>query len=188
MNFGFDLDRVFVDYPPLVPPNLINWLYRDHATKKEELRYRYPKNNFEKSFRLLTHHHFFRPQIVESVNFLKKFHADHPSDKFFLITGRYSFLEKQTHQILDRYGLKKYFHEIHINLADEQPHLFKEKVVKKFKIDTMVDDNLDLLTHLKKTSPKIQCFWYNPENLSLNTGSIISLRNLSDLETFLPKK
>lgn len=182
MNFGFDLDRVFVDYPPLVPPNLINWLYRDHV--KKELHYRYPTNDLEKSFRKLTHHHLFRPKIEDSVNFLKKFHTNHPKDKFFLITGRYSFLEKQTHQILDRYGLKKYFHEIHINLGDEQPHVFKEKVVKKFKIDTMVDDNLDLLLHLKKSSPKIMCFWYNPENISYNTGSIISIKNLADIESF----
>lgn len=184
MNFGFDLDRVLIDYPPLVPPNIINWLYRDHKAKKE-LRYRYPKNNLEKSFRLLTHHHFFRPQITKSVEFLKEFHKNHPKDKFFLITGRYAFLEKQTHRILDRYKLKKYFHEIHINLADEQPHLFKEKVIKKFKIDTMVDDNLDLLLHLKKSLPRLICFWYNPENISLDTKRVISICDLSEMNNFL---
>ncbi len=179
MNFGFDLDRVFINYPPFVPPSLINWLYRD-LTKKE-LHYRYPKNPLEKAFRQLTHHHFFRPKINENIEFLKSFRASHPHDKFFLITGRYSFLEKYTYKILERYELAKYFHEIHINLSDEQPHLFKEKVVKKFHIDSMVDDNLDLLLHLKKSSPKLLCFWYNPENLSVQHDGVIPIKSLNEM-------
>lgn len=183
MNFGFDLDRVLVDYPPLVPPNLINWLYRDH--KKDGLHYRYPKNKLEISFRLLTHHHFFRPQMAKSIEFLISFHKNHPKDKFFLITGRYAFLEKQTHRILERYDLKKYFHEVHINLSDEEPHIFKEKVIKKYKIDTMVDDNLDLLFHLKKSCPKLSCFWFNPEKIPSKYTGIISISNLSEMGKIL---
>lgn len=185
MNFGFDLDRVLVDYPPLVPPKLINWLYRDHI--KKELHYRYPANEMEKTFRKLTHHHFFRPKIEENIAFLREFHKRHPHDKFFLITGRYAFLEKQTHKILNRYGLKKYFHEIHINLLDEQPHLFKEKVVKKFKIDTMVDDNLDLLIHLKRSNPRLLCFWFNPEKITAQADEIVSITTLPEIENFLPQ-
>lgn len=183
MNFGFDLDRVFVDYPPLIPPTIIDWFY--HGQTQNNLAYRYPKHDWEKSLRKLTHNHFFRPLIEKNFNFLKYFYESHPKDKFFLITGRYCFLEKHTHKILKKYHLDKFFHKIHINIEDDAPHVFKENIIKKYNIDTMVDDNLELLIYLKTNIPKLKCFWYGHQNNTLDTKGVIPITSLAEIKKYL---
>jgi hypothetical protein len=41
-------------------------------------------------------------------------------------------------------------------LANDPPHLFKEKVLRQIKADIFVDDNLPTITYLKKKMPESQ--------------------------------
>ncbi|MEN9407220.1 MAG: hypothetical protein RLZZ455_436, partial [Candidatus Parcubacteria bacterium] len=60
MNIGFDLDKVLVNYPPLIPDGLIDRLYKKKI--KGELVYRFPSKP-EQRIRKISHLSFLRPKI-----------------------------------------------------------------------------------------------------------------------------
>ena len=67
MKIGFDLDKIFVDYPPLIPDALIDRLYKRKT--KNELIYRIPSRP-EQLLRQLSHYHGFRAPITDNITFL----------------------------------------------------------------------------------------------------------------------
>ncbi len=159
MKIGFDLDKVFVNTPLFVPDKLINKLYkkRDNGT----LLYRIPGYP-EQLLRKVSHLPIFRPQIKNNIEFLKNISKE--NNKFYLISSRYKFLEKETNQIIKKYGLDKIFNSLHFNYNNEQPHLFKNNVLKKLNLDLYVDDDLSLLKYVAKYNPKTKFFWLNHKN------------------------
>lgn len=185
MNIGFDFDRVLVNYPPFVPAWLIDWLYRRHDRKT--LTYRIPRSKFEQLIRRVSHFHLFRPKIASNVDFVCHFPQNPHHHNLFLISSRYKFLENITYKLLQRYGLKNAFCSINLNTRNEQPHLFKEKAIKRLKINLYIDDDLDLLKHLKKTCPKTKFLWYNPARKMINVPpGIIPVTEVAAIARFLP--
>lgn len=198
MIVAFDLDKIFVDYPPLVPANLINWLYRhswkDIFSSQESVRellqngysgdasYHVPQNSLEIFFRKLTHILPIRPRIRANIEYVKGISAKH---QLYLITGRYGFLEKITHKLLDSYQLTPLFSHIYINSSNLQPHLFKEEILKKSKANLYIDDDLRLLKHLKNTCPGVKLFWYSLNEENEPPGDITMIRSLKQLDPYL---
>lgn len=194
MIIGFDFDKVFIDYPPLVPYSFIDLLYkgksyfRKNISKDPTMHYRYP-GDIEQKIRILSHYSFFRPPINENIKALKKI-SDEGKSKTYLVSSRFSFLRKRTDQILLKYNLSKYFDGIYFNYKNRQPHIFKETTIKKLKIDTYIDDDLQLSLYLSKKIPELTIYWVRdkrrkPEVLPKN---VISISNLSELKKHLLKK
>lgn len=183
MKIGFDLDRVFINYPPLIPAKLIDWLYRDYT--KENLSYRIPTSKLEQGIRKLTHFPFLRPPIPQNVNFLNHFPNNPHTHTLYLISSRYQFLEKLTYQILKKYHLGQSFKSIFLNTKNEQPHIFKERTVKQLQLDLYIDDDLELLKHLYKHCPKTKLFWYNPYGRRRLHNGIVQVKYLSEIENYL---
>lgn len=75
----------------------------------------------------------------------------------YIITGRYSFLEKSFYRWLKRHKLDNLFAGYYLNKADEQPHLFKEKIIKKLNLDMFVEDNWDIVQYLKSKIKNQTC-------------------------------
>src|SRR3989344_1891847 len=123
MNIGFDLDKIFIDYPPFIPDSLIDSLYR--KTSSSTLSYRIPSLP-EQIIRKVSHHSIFRPPIKNNISFMRGIFAK-KKNKYFLISSRFGFLKRETYIILKKYQLDKLFHGIHFNFNNEQPHLFKNK-------------------------------------------------------------
>lgn len=182
MNIAFDLDRIFINYPPLVPPPVIDWFYKNH---RGGLSYNIPRSYPSKFLRRLTHVSVLRPQIRNNIAFLRYFAQQSPSHTLLLISSRYQFLEKLTRKLLDKNGMSNLFSNIYLNTKDEQPHLFKEKIIKSRSIDLFIDDDLLLLKYLQKTCPKTKLIWYNPGNSHTETGGIIVISDLSKIEKYL---
>lgn len=178
---GFDLDRIFINYPPFVPAKLIDWFYKDHTQK--ELSYSIPRSTFSKSARRLTHFSPLRPLIKQNIDFIKAFNS--PSHQLYLISSRYKFLEKVTHKLLKTSGLDKVFNSIYLNTQDEQPHLFKENIIKQNKIELYIDDDLALLQRLHKECPNTTLLWYNPFNKNRYHNGIFMITDLSEIKQFL---
>ena len=151
IKIGLDLDGVIVDKPPLISKNLLEWLVRSHQNK--DLAYRFPESKIEQWLRVFTHQPLFRPAIKKNLEFVKKLAAD-KKYKLYLISGRYSFLENRTAQWLKHHQLEGLFEKVLINLKNEQPHLFKEKMIKKMKIDIFIDDDEPLVNYLSSHFPK----------------------------------
>jgi hypothetical protein len=177
MNIGFDLDKIFINYPPFLPSVLFDKFYkkRDNGV----LLYRIPTYP-EQLFRKFLHLPIMRPPIKENLAVLKS--ISKKSNKLFLISSRYKFLEPETTRLVKRYHLDKIFTELYFNFENKQPHLFKNDVLKKLKLDMYIDDDLSLLKHVAKDNPKTKFFWLTPftkdERLPKNIFPITQLSEI----------
>ena len=156
MNIGFDLDKVFIDYPPFVSPAFIDKLYK----KKDNgvLIYRIPKYP-EQLLRNVSHIPILRPAIKDNLEFLRS--ISKKDNKLYLISSRFKFLEKRTEKLIKRYQLDKIFDEMFFNFENIQPHIFKNQVIKKLDLDIYVDDDLSLIKHVALENGHTNFFWLN---------------------------
>ncbi len=154
MKIGFDLDRVFINTPPFVPGKIITKLYK----KKDNgvLLYRIPSHS-EQLFRKATHHPLLRPPIEENLTVLRS--IANKNNKLYLISSRYKFLEDITGKLVKRHGLDDIFEKLYFNYDNKQPHIFKNDILKKLKLDMYIDDDLSLLQFVAKENPKTKFYW-----------------------------
>lgn len=54
------------------------------------------------------------------------------------------------------------FRTITMNEHDEQPHVYKARIIQEKKFDYFIEDNLDIVRHVTKTVPTTEVLWiYN---------------------------
>jgi hypothetical protein len=177
MNIGFDLDKVFIEYPFFVPDFIINKAYKKMVGNS--FVYRVPSKP-EQFLRLLLHYPLFRQPISKNIEFVKNISKKN-GHNYFLITGRFSFLKNRTNQIIKKYELDKVFKKIFINFRNEQPHIYKSNLMKQLKIDKYVDDDFFLLKYAAKQNPKTKFFWLNKKiSKSLETN-LFAIKNISEM-------
>ncbi len=194
MIVGFDFDKVFIDYPPLVPYTLVDILYKGRSFflknlgKNHIMHYRFP-GSIEQKIRIVSHHSFLRPPISDNINVLKEI-SSNSKNKTYLVSSRFGFLKGRTDAILKKYKLKNYFNGVYFNYNNEQPHIFKEKTIKKLKIDTYIDDDLHVALYLSKKIPKLTIYWINDGSIKTESlpKNVISIKNLSQLDKKILKK
>ena len=177
MNIGFDFDKIFINYPPFIPGNLIDRLYKKRSNGV--LLYRFP-NYPEVIIRKATHYPLFRPPITENIDFLKQL-VKNKEHKYYLISSRFGFLKNETNYLIKKYGFDKMFHQLYFNFDNKQPHLFKDGVIKKIKIHRYIDDDLPLLNFLANSSPGTLFFWLNrkkKEKLDKNLRAIVHISEM----------
>lgn len=159
MNIGFDLDKVFIDYPPLFPSKVIDRLYKkkDNGT----LIYRIPSRP-EQLFRKATHFPLLRPPIKTNLEFLRSIPKD--KNKLYLISSRYKFLEGITNKLIQKYNLDRTFDGLYFNYENKQPHLFKNEVIKGLNLDLYIDDDISLINYVAKHNKNTRFLWLNYRN------------------------
>ena len=191
MVIGFDFDKVFIDYPPLVPYSFVDFLYKGssvfkkNSEKSSNLHYRFP-GTIEQKLRISTHFPLFRRPIKRNISALKAISSPHTT-KTYLVSSRFGFLRKRTEVLLDKYKLRKYFDGIYFNYKNQQPHVFKEQTIRSLKIDTYVDDDLDLALYLSKKIPDITIYWIKNSNQNKFDlpPNIIPISDLHDFKKFI---
>ena len=181
---AIDLDGIFVGKPPIISADLVNYLYR--KTKEEKLVYKLPNSRFQKTIRQLSHSKHLRPVIENNVEWLKQ---KLKSEKFqiVILSGRYSFLEEITKKLLNRNSLPIDKDFLKVNLNDQQPHLFKEQMIRKMKVKYMIDDDIYMLEYLALKIPETVFIWYagSPyfrNHKFSNTGKLLNLVKINKLE------
>jgi len=147
IRVAFDLDGVIIGKPPLIPGKVLEWFVREQNSKNP--RFRYPKFFGERWLRWFSHYHSFRPPIKENFELVKRLSKD-KSYELFVISGRYRFLKKRTEKWFKVHKIDGIFKEVHLNLKNEQPHVFKEKVLKKLKPDIFFEDDELIVNYLNK--------------------------------------
>lgn len=157
MKIGFDLDKVLIDYPPLIPPQLIDRLYKEKDNGV--LLYRIP-GAIEQKLRLITHYPLFRKPIQKNLSFVRNL-AQEKKYEIFLVSSRFGFLEKITKQLMKKHRFSDIFTHTFFNFGNIQPHIFKNTVIKKEQIERFIDDDISLLKYLAKENPKTLFFWLN---------------------------
>lgn len=179
MNLGFDLDKIFIDFPPFVPSKIIDWFYKEKIN--HELKYRIP-SRLEQIIRVFSHHPLFRPPITSNIEYIRSL-ALANDNKYFLISSRFSFLEKRTSELIKRYRLNKLFNGMYFNYSNNQPHEFKSEIIKKLNLDKYVDDDLQLLEYLIDKNPKTKFFWLNKKLNKKLSGNLFAITHLSKMFT-----
>lgn len=156
MKIGFDFDKVFIDYPPLLPAIWFDKFYKQKD--KDVLLYRIPSYP-EQVLRKVLHLPFLRPPITENLAFLKTISGKNHT--LYLISSRFKFLEPETKRLVKKYQLATVFDKLYFNFENKQPHLFKNEIIKKLQLDLYVDDDLSLIRYVAKHNPKTTFFWLN---------------------------
>lgn len=157
LRIGFDLDGVLLYNPARIIRPFIS-LAKKILFKKKELRFYYPKSKLEKIIWAIFHKSsiFIAPGLED----IKKL-AKTGQLELYIITARYSFLKKDFEKWLKKINADKSFKGYFYNKQDEQPHLFKEKMIKKLNLDVFVEDNWDIVQHLSEKL-KSRIYWiYN---------------------------
>jgi len=152
IRLGFDLDGIIVDKPPLVPKKMIERLFKG---SKESLSYRFPKSKLEQFIRKLSHFYLFRPAIRRNIVLIRNL-KQLKNYQVFLISSRYSFLAKETKLWLKKRRIANIFKEIYLNTENEAPHLFKEKMINKLRINYFFEDDHDIVNYLRKKLQKTE--------------------------------
>lgn len=178
MKIGFDLDKIFINTPPLIPNTIINKLYkqRDNGI----LLYRIPSRP-EQIFRKATHIPLLRQPIKDNLSFLKTL-AKENKYQLYLISSRFKFLKPETANLVKKYELDKIFDKLYFNYENKQPHEFKNEILKKLNLDIFVDDDLSLVRYIAKDNPKTKFFWFDehrkPGKLDNNITAIAKLGDI----------
>ena len=157
LRVGFDLDGVLLYNPARIARPVIVFL-KKLFIPKEQNKFHLPKNKLQKLLWFILHKSSFT--ISAGYNDLKQL-VNEGRIETFIVSGRYDSLKTDFNAWLNKLEAKKYFKSCHYNRVDEQPNLFKEKIIKKLNLDIFIEDNWDIVRHLsKKTDAKI--FWiYN---------------------------
>ncbi len=160
LRVGFDLDGVILYNPTRIVRPLVVFVKRIFFRNRIRTFY-VPHKPFEKLLWRLLHKSsiFIQPGFDELKRLVKE-----KKIKAYLITARYSFLNEDLQKWLKKMQAEKYFEKCFYNDHDEQPPLFKEKVIKKLDLDYFIEDNWDIVNFLKSKSekPKTKILWvYN---------------------------
>ncbi len=152
LRVGFDLDGVIFYNPARIIRPIIASIKRlfFHKTR---LKFYYPQSPLEKSLWHLFHKSsiFIAPGLDDVKKLVKN-----KKIKAYIITARYSFMGKELLHWFAKHELDRIFSELYYNKHDEQPHLFKERLIKKLNLDYYVEDNYDIVKHLHtKKSTKV---------------------------------
>ena len=168
LRVGFDMDGVLLYNPARIIRPLISFIKRIFLHKKK-LRFYYPKTRSEKVFWRLFHKSsiYNAPGLHEITKLVEtgKIEA-------YLITARYNFLGSTVEEWVEKNKLKKTFKGVFYNSKNEQPHEFKESMIKKLNLDMYVEDNFDIVNYLSKTT----------------SAEIIWIYNIFDRKIIFPKK
>lgn len=156
-----DLDGVIIDKPLLVPKRLIELLFRGRSNK---IHYRYPNSVIEQLIRKVSHFYLFRPPIAKNIEMIKKM-AKLENTTMVVVSSRYSFLEKETYTWLKKRKLEKVFSKIYLNLQNQQPHLYKETLLKKIKADYFLEDDQLIIDYLNSKKLTAKIIKVNYENI-----------------------
>jgi hypothetical protein len=175
MKIGFDLDKIFINTPPLVPNVVINKFYkkRDNGI----LLYNIPSRP-EQLLRKAVHIPLFRQPMKNNLAFLKQLSKEN-KHQLYLISSRFNFLQPETGRLVKKYELDKIFDKLYFNYDNKQPHKFKNEILQKLNLDIFVDDDLSLVRHVAKDNPQTKFFWLDQHTKEKELGK--NIKAIADL-------
>ena len=157
LRIGFDLDGVVLYNPARIVRRPIT-MFKHFFIPKQEKRFYVPQSKIERAFWHVLHWSSFMVS--------PGFHIIHSLTRKgliepYIITARYGFLRKDFEYWAKKLNFQVHFKGHFMNDKNEQPHEFKERMIKKLNLDMFVEDNLNIVDHLNKTTD-IEVLWiYN---------------------------
>lgn len=175
LRVGFDLDGVLLYNPARIVRPLIALLKQKKiCIDREELEFYVPQARWEEIMWELFHlSSLFLAPGYKRIAELKAKNIIEP----YLITARFAHLSKDFERWKRRMRADEMFLGTYLNLKDEQPHEFKERMIKELDLDVFIEDNWDIVQYLDKQLPNRRILWVanlldRNINYPLKTGNL----------------
>ena len=169
LRVGFDLDGVLLYNPARIIRPIMSFA-KKYLLKRDLNKFYYPKNETEKLIWWFLHKSSLWPSlgIKELIKLIKQ-----KKINAYIVSARYELLEKDFTRWINIIDPDKSFSGCFYNNKNDQPQLFKEKMIKKLNLDIFVEDNWDIVSHLnfkyKNKNLKTKVFWiYNLLDRNIN--------------------
>lgn len=164
LRVGFDLDGVLLYNPLRIARPLITAYKRFTAPKKEKV-FHIPHGVIEKTIWKLAHaFSLFTPSGFERIEPLVKSGVI----EAYLVTARYDFLKPELDSFVASHHGERFFTKIIMNGKNEQPHTYKERVIRELGLDLYIEDNWNIVEHLAARQLPTQIWWmYNLADRSI---------------------
>ena len=188
LKVGFDLDGVLL-YNPVRIFRPIIYFIKKYILKRKTNQFYYPKNKLEQLIWLFLHKSslFPAPGVKEIKQLIKE-----KKIKAYVISARYESLKEDFLFWKKKIDPENLFSSWYYNEKNDQPHLYKEKMIKKLNLDIFVEDNWDIAKYLKtqnsklKTEKKTKIFWiYNLLDRKIKYQ--YKFKSLKEVVSFLKK-
>lgn len=157
LQVGIDFDGVLAYNPFRVARAPVTYVKRKILGERKTHFY-IPKTDLEKFIWTILHESSVFPAV--GIDLLKRL-TEEKKIEAHLVTARYSFLQQNLHKWLKKHDIEDIFSSITINKNDEQPHIYKERVIKEEKFDYFIEDNLDIVKHVAPRSETKVLWIYN---------------------------
>jgi hypothetical protein len=158
LELGIDFDGVLAYNPFRVTRAPVTYFKR-HFLGMKNTKFYIPKTRFEKLIWAILHESSVYP--AGGTAMLRQLVGEEKV-KAHLITARFRYLQPSLEKWLDRYNLTNLFASITINTADEQPHIYKERIIREKKLDIYIEDNWDIVSYVVPRNKKTKIYWiYN---------------------------
>ena len=155
---GFDFDGVVAYNPVRLARFPISYFKREILGIRT-MQFFVPKNSFERAFWTFGHETSMFPALGASR--LRQIVKDGVIEAH-LVTSRFGFLESNLRRFLKFWNLTDTFASVTLNHKEEQPHEFKERIIRKSTFDYFVEDNWDIVSHLATKKLSTPVHWiYN---------------------------
>ena len=155
---GLDFDGVVAYNPARLARHPIS-LFKEHVLGIKEVSFFVPKTGLQRAVWSLVHESSMFPSAGASA--LRRLVTDGTIEAH-LVTSRFGFLEPNLKRFLERWHLSDTFASIAVNRREEQPHRFKERILRTKKFTYYIEDNWDIVAYLTAQKLPTEIHWiYN---------------------------
>ncbi|NTU73048.1 hypothetical protein HGB07_02640 [Candidatus Roizmanbacteria bacterium] len=146
LKVGFDLDGVIL-YNPVRNVRPIIAKAKKMILHKSKVGFYVPKTPLEQFLWYLIHKSSFIPAPG-----MKELYAALADKKFeaHIVTARFDCLKDDFLNWVKKIKADTHFTSYIHNAENEQPHIFKKKMIEKLDLDIFIDDNWDIVQYLQK--------------------------------------
>lgn len=162
LKVGLDLDGVILYNPARIVRPLITFVKRA-VLHKSSTKFFIPRAYWEQIvWKFLHKSSIFVAPGFEEIKQL----TQNKKIELYIITGRYSFLREDFEKWIKAIHAHTFVKDWYFNEHDEQPHIFKEKLITKLNLDVFVEDNWDIVNYLNSQlsllNSQLKIYWiYN---------------------------
>lgn len=155
---GLDFDGVVAYNPARLARFPISFI-KQHIFGVQKVGFFVPKTPIQRALWALGHETSMFPS--QGATLLRHLTHTHQIEAH-LVTGRFGYLEKGLMRFLKQWNLLDCFTSITVNEKEEQPHAFKERIIRAKKFSYYVEDNWDIVSHLTHQNLYTEIHWiYN---------------------------
>lgn len=155
---GLDFDGVVAYNPARLARFPISYIKQQFFGEKK-IHFFVPKTNVEKALWALAHETSMFPAFGASL--LREL-TKSGAVEAHVVSARFGYLEPGISRFLRFWDLRDCFASVTLNIKEEQPHLFKERIIREKKFAYYVEDNWDIVSHLARQSLNTEVHWiYN---------------------------